>query len=216
MSIFLNSTQIREIAEENEVSYQVANLYAEYVAKAKEKNMVLNMGRTALRDSTRQKTYNAENKFMAMHGRGITFQTAEEAQKFADKVFASKVWEKHKTKHVSRTSPRIEYSNKMSRHSGMAYNSRIVLSRSGMNAYILLHELAHTNGHRHHDSTFRKCLVAFVAKFMGKEQGELLKQHFKSAGLKMSVPTAKTVKKFKDWHIYYKRAEVARCGRNNF
>jgi predicted metal-dependent hydrolase len=216
MSIFLNSNQIRAIADENEVSLQVANLYAEYVAKAKEKNMVLNMGRNTLRDSTRQKTYNAENKFMAIHGRGVVFHTVEEAQKFADKVFASKVWEKHKTNRVSRTSPRIEYSSKMTRYSGVAYSSRIVLGRNGMNAYILLHELAHTNGHRHHDSTFRKCLVAFVAKFMGKEQGALLNKHFKEAGLKMTVPTVKPVKEFKDWYAFYKRAEVARYVRNNF
>jgi predicted metal-dependent hydrolase len=216
MSIYLNSNQIREIADENEVSLRVANLYAEYVAKAKEKNMVLKMGRNTLRDSTRQKTYNAENKFMAIHGRGTTFNTVAEAQKFADKVFASKVWEKHKTNRVSSTSPRIEYSNKMTRYSGIAYSSRITLGRNGMNAYILLHELAHTNGHRHHDSTFRKCLVAFVAKFMGKEQGELLSKHFKDAGLKMTVPTVKTVKEFKDWHIMFKRMETARQIKNNY
>lgn len=216
MSIFLSINQIHEIADENEVSLRVANLYAEYVAKAKEKNMVLNMGRNTLRDSTRQKTYNAENKFMATHGRGVWFTTVEEAQKFADKVFASKVWEKHKTNRVSSTSPRIEYSNKMTRYSGMAYSNRITLGRNGMNAYILLHELAHTNGHRHHDSTFRKCLVAFVTKFMGKEQGELLNKHFKDAGLKMTVPSAKTVKEFKDWHIMFKRMENARQVKNNY
>ena len=216
MSIYLNSNQIREIADENEVSLRVANLYAEYVAKAKEKNLVLNMGRNTLRDSTRQKTYNAENKFMAIHGRGVVFHTVEEAQKFADKVFASKVWEKHKTNRVSRNSPRIEYSSKMTRYSGVAYSSRIVLGRNGMNAYILLHELAHTNGHRHHDSTFRKCLVAFVTKFMGKEKGEALKQSFKEAGLKMTVPTAKAVKEFTDWHIMFKRMENARQVKNNY
>lgn len=215
MSIFLNSDQIHAIAQDHQVSYRVADLYAEYVSKAKQKNMVLNMGRNTLRDSTRQKTYNAENKFMANHGRGVWFSTVEEAQKFADKVFASKVWEKHKTNRVSSTSPRIEYSNKMTRYSGMAYSNRIVLSRNGMNAYILLHELAHTNGHRHHDSTFRKCLVAFVTKFMGKAEGEFLKQYFKDAGLKMAVPTVKPVKEFKDWYAFYKRAAVARCARNN-
>lgn len=216
MSIFLNSDQIHAIAQEHQVSYRVADLYAEYVAKAKQKNMVLDMGRNAVRDSTRQKTYNAENKFMAMHGRGVVFHTVEEAQKFADKVFASKVWEKHKTKRVSNCSPRIEYSNKLTRYSGVAYSNRIVLGRTGMNAYILLHELAHTNGHRHHDSTFRKCLVDFVTKFMGKEQGALLKKYFKDAGLKMTTPTAKPIKEFKDWYAFYKRAEVARYARNNF
>jgi predicted metal-dependent hydrolase len=216
MSIYLNINQIREIADENEVSLRVANLYAEYVAKAKEKNMVLKMGRNTLRDSTRQKTYNAENKFMAIHGRGTIFNTVAEAQKFADKVFASKVWEKHKTNRVSGTSPRIEYSNKMTRYSGLAYSNRIVLNRNGMNAYILLHELAHTNGHRHHDSTFRKCLVAFITKFMGKEKGEALKQNFKEAGLKMTVPTVKNVKEFKDWYTMFKRMENARQIKNNF
>jgi hypothetical protein len=215
MSIFLNSDQIRKIAEDNAVSYNVANLYAEYVAKAKKKNVVLNMGRNTLRDSTQQKTYNAENKFMSKYGRGGYFSTVEEAQKFADKVFASKVWEKHKTNRVSRTSPRIEYSSKMTRYSGMAYSNHISLGRTGMNVYILLHELAHTNGHRHHDSSFRKCLVAFVAKFMGKEAGELLKKEFKDAGLKMTIPSAKPVKEFKDWYAFYKRAEVARYARNN-
>lgn len=216
MSVFLNSNQIREIAEEHEVSYRVADLYAEYVAKAKKKNLVLNMGRTTLRDSTRQKTYNAENKFMAIHGRGVYFSTVEEAQKFADKVFASKVWEKHKTTRVSNRAPTIEYSSKMIRYSGMAYSNRITLGRNGMNAYILLHELAHTNGHRHHDATFRKCLVAFITKFMGKAEGELLKKYFKEAGLKITVPAAKPVKEFKDWYTFYKRAEVARYARNNF
>lgn len=215
MSIFLNSDQIHDIAHENGVSYRVADLYADYVAKAKQKNMVLNMGRNTLRDSTRQKTYNAENKFMARHGRGVNFATVEEAQKFADKVFASNVWEKHKTNRVSPISPRIEYSNKMTRYSGMAYSNRIVLGRNGMNAYILLHELAHTNGHRHHDATFRKCLVAFVTKFMGKTEGDFLKLYFKADGLKMTVPTAKPIKEFKDWYAFYKRAEVARYARNN-
>jgi len=216
MSIYLSINQIREIADENEVSLRVANLYAEYVAKAKEKNMILKMGRNTLRDSTRQKTYNAENKFMAIHGRGVVFHTLEEAQKFADKVFASKAWEKHKTNRVSSTSPRIEYSKKMIRYSGIAYSNRIVLNRNGMNAYILLHELAHTNGHRHHDSTFRKCLVAFITKFMGKEKGEALKQSFKEAGLKMTAPTVKNVKEFKDWYTMFKRMENARQIKNNF
>lgn len=216
MPLFVSSNQIRQIADENKVSLHVANLYAEYVAKAKEKNMVLKTGRNTLRDSTRQKTYNAESKFMAIHGRGTIFNTVAEAQKFADKVFASKVWEKHKTNRVSRRSPRIEYTNKMTRYSGIAYSDRIVLSRSGMNAYILLHELAHTNGHRHHDSTFRKCLIAFVAKFMGKEQGEFLKKQFKDAGLKITVPTVKTVKEFKDWHLMFKRMENARQVKNNY
>lgn len=216
MSIFLNDEKIHAIAQEHQVSYHVADLYAEYVAKAYQKNMVLNMGRNTLRDSTRQKTYNAENKFMAAHGRGVVFHTVEEAQKFADKVFASKVWEKHKTKRVSNGSPRIEFSNKMTRYSGVAYSNRIVLSRNGMNAYILLHELAHTNGHRHHDSTFRKCLIDFVAKFMGKEYGALLKQYFKDAGLKITTPTVKPIKEFKDWYAYYQRAENARCARNNY
>jgi hypothetical protein len=216
MSIFLNSDQIRKIADDNAVSYSVANLYAEYVAKAKKKNVVLNMGRNTLRDSTQQKTYNAENKFMAKYGRGVVFHTVEEAQKFADRVFASKVWEKHKTNRVSRNSPTIEFSNKMTRYSGVAYSNRIVLSRNGMNVYILLHELAHTNGHRHHDSSFRKCLVAFITKFMGKELGEALKKEFKDAGLKMTIPIAKPVKEFKDWYTFYQRAAVARYARNNF
>jgi hypothetical protein len=210
MSIYLSINQIHQIADDNAVSLKVANLYAEYVAKANQKNMALRMGRNTFSDSTRQKTYDAESKFRSTHGRGKVFLTVEEAQKFADKVFASKVWEKYKTNAVSRTSPRIEYSNRLTRCSGVAYSNYIVLNRNGMNEYILLHELAHTNGHRHHDSTFRRCLVAFVTKFMGKEQGEFLNKQFKEAGLKMNVPTVKSVKKFKDWHIMLKRMETAR------
>lgn len=208
--IIINS-KAREIAQANNVPYTVAESYVNYLNKAAFK--ARNGGRSTYQDSTRQKTYNAENKFMRDYGRGTSFASVEEAQKFADKVFASKVWEKHKTNRVSSTSPRIEYSNKMTRFSGVAYSNRIVLGRTGMNVYILLHELAHTNGHRHHDFSFRSCLIDLVSRFMGKEHGTALKKCFKEAGLKMSVRSVGEVKPFAQWYATYERMEKARMAR---
>lgn len=205
-------TAATRIAEENNVPFYVADAYVNYLDKAAKKLRL--GGRTTYHDSTRQKTYNAENKFMREHGRGISFATVEEAQKFADKVFASKVWENHKTNRVSPNSPKIEYSNKLTRFSGVAYSNRIVLGRSGMNAYILLHELAHTNGHRHHDFSFRSCLIDLVTKFMGKEHGDALKKTFKEDGLKLSVRNVSEVKPFAEWYKTYERMEKARACRS--
>lgn len=200
-----------KIADAYNIEYDVAKAYYRYTIKASNKSR--RDGRTCYKDSTRQKTYDAENRFMRAQGWGEVFVTVEDAQRFADKVYRSAVWEKHKTSRVSPTAPKIEYSNNLNGCSGVAYRDRIVLARTGMNMYILLHELAHTNGHRHHDFSFRRCLVDLVTRFMGKEKGDHLKRCFKDAGLKMSVRNVGQVKDFTEWFKTYERMEKARAAR---
>jgi hypothetical protein len=56
-----------------------------------------------------------------------------------------------------------------------------------MNKWVVLHELAHTAGHMHHDVPFRQTLVKLISRFLGTEVAKELKRQFRARKVKMTV-----------------------------
>jgi len=141
------------------------------------------------KDSERLKVYKAEWAFQSK----ITTQSlkdVKEAQRYVDKVTGSVTYSKITTKNKGSD---IKLRAKKSHHgfgyAGMAYRSEIVLDTdTGLNIYTVLHELAHTAGHRHHGRSFRQALLKLVSRFMGTEQASLLKAEFKASKLPCGEP----------------------------
>ena len=164
------------------MDYDNAVQYAQYVEK---KTQQKKTGRTANKDSSKSKVYQAEWKFQAVYDQDAPL-TEIEAIKFVGRITKSKLWkELANGKEIY-----VEMMKDMGHHAavaGRAYGTRIKLAPRHATKYTILHELAHCAGCMHHDVTFRQKLVKLVSRFMGVEPAKQLKTEFKKAGLKMSV-----------------------------
>jgi len=158
------------------------------------------------RDSDKSKVYSAEFKYERTYGQGKKFKNLEEAQKYCDKVLASKTWKKISTAGV-RNIALAEMSG--SRTAGRAWDHNIDLNRrSGLNQYVLLHEMAHSAGNMHHDVRFRITLLKLVSRFMSSENANYLKGCFKAKKLK--VTESSNIKSPEVWKKGYDRLAAAR------
>jgi|GEM_PF-1877494 len=158
------------------------------------------------RDSDKSKVYSAEFKYERTYGQGKKFQNLEEAQKYCDKVLASKTWKKISTAGVKNIAL-AEMSG--SRTAGRAWAHNIDLNRrSGLNQYVLLHEMAHSAGNMHHDVRFRITLLKLVSRFMSSENAAYLKACFKEKKLK--VTESSNIKSPEVWKKGYDRLAAAR------
>ena len=135
------------------------------------------------RDSERTKTYRAEWDFYRTNGYGREFENIAEVQKYINKVTKSKTYRKlWQEAYESRKNKdfgaifrgtQVSVSAKQRNgagNAGLAYveENRIVLdTKTGMNEYTVLHELAHCVGHPHHGRSFRKTVVRLTSRFMG-------------------------------------------------
>lgn len=199
-----------KIAEAYNVTEEVAKAYHDYQEKINRTNR---LDGAPLQDSMRSKSYRAERMFRQKYGYGPKL-TLPEAQSLAEKVFSSSVWTTYENeKHSSKTLPTIEY-KKLKTYGGWAYHNHIVLcENNGSNVQVLLHELAHTNGHRDHHQNFRAAHVAFTREFWGKERGDYLEECYKSLKLKCTPFKAKKIKTFEQWYKGYERMKLARASR---
>lgn len=160
--------------------------YGQYVSR---RTLVVNTGRSCFRDSDKTKVYSAESSFLSMlpklGKKNIEFQSYEEAEKYKNRILASKTWQKvSKRKNVTLIKKRDMGSRTAS--AGSSWGGKIQLCpRTGLNQYVLIHELTHSAGHMHHDVGFRQCLVKLVSRFMGADAGKMLKDSFKEKKLKM-------------------------------
>jgi hypothetical protein len=158
------------------------------------------------RDSDKSKVYSAEFKYERTYGQGKKFKNLKEAQKYCDKVLASKTWKKISTGGV-RNIALAEMSG--SRTAGRAWAHNIDLNRrSGLNQYVLLHEMAHSAGNMHHDVRFRITLLKLVSRFMSSENADYLKACFKEKKLK--VTESSNIKSPEVWKKSYDRLTAAR------
>ena len=158
------------------------------------------------RDSDKSKVYSAEFKYERTYGQGKKFQNLEEAQKYCDKVLASKTWKKISTAGVKNIAL-AEMTG--SRTMGRAWSHNIDLNRrSGLNQYVLLHEMAHSAGNMHHDVRFRITLLKLVSRFMSSENADYLKACFKEKKLK--VTESSNIKSPEVWKKGYDRLAAAR------
>jgi hypothetical protein len=144
------------------MSDELAVKYSAYYAK---KTKMKKTGRTANKDSSQK-----------------------EVQKFFKRVVNSKTYEKLRG---DTTKPDLSFMKDMggySRTAGRAWRHNVTLSPStGMNKYVVLHELAHTTGNMHHDVSFRQDLIKLVSRFLGVDCAKGLKKEFKEKKLKMTI-----------------------------
>lgn len=165
------------------------------------------------RDTERTKTYRAEWAFYDTNGYGREFNSIAEVQKYVNKITKSKtyrkLWQeayesrKHKDFGAIFRGTQVSVAPKKRNgagNAGIAYveNNHIVLdTKTGMNEYTVLHELAHCVGHPHHGRSFRRTLVKLVSRFMGTEVANALKVEFKQRKLPYGEP--RKPKTFDQW-----------------
>ena len=158
------------------------------------------------RDSEKTKTYNAEWKLENEHPELIgPLNEFKDVEKFVKQVTASKTWEKVSRYHGK---VRVVQSRNMggrAAYMGRSHGSWIEISPAfDFNKYIVLHELAHSAGYRHHHVTFRQTLLKLVSRFLGRETATILKSNFKEQGLRVTPSKPKSPVA---WLEFSRRAE---------
>jgi len=73
---------------------------------------------------------------------------------------------------------------------------------------VVLHELAHTAGHMHHDVGFRQTLVKLISRFLGTDVAKELKRQFRSRKIKMTV--SQTIQSPGKWLENYRKMAAMR------
>lgn len=209
--VYISSRKEDELVEQYGVSYDVIDSYKKYLGRLHNKNFNAERGRAAFSDSTKQKTYDAENLLRAMRGTMGPIDQ-EKADRVARDIFESPEWQKYgNLNSASKVVPPITF--RRMRMRGLAYYSRITINPDcGATMHTLLHELAHTAGHRHHDIGFRICLVAFMKRY-DPAHGALLERIYKDRGLKMRVPKVKEPQDFGTWLKKYQHMQMVRANR---
>ncbi len=192
---------------DKEYPYKEYNLYLKRHRKAQNKG-------EGSKDSERHKVYKAEWAFQSK----ITNEPLKDvkaAQRFADKVTSSVAYSKICTqRHGGDIKLRAKKGSNGYGYAGMAYRSEIVLGvNNGLNIYTVLHELAHTAGHRHHGRSFRQALLKLVSRFIGTKEAALLKAEFKA--LKLPCGEARKPLTYDNWIAKRERILCARTKRES-
>ena len=203
----------------------IEDQYNEYLRNHQNKQ---NRGQRG-RDSERLKTYRAEWAFQDINGSGRQFESIEQVQKYINKITKSKTYTKlwldaYETRQnydvgaiLRGTSISVAAKKRNGAgNAGVAYVSQnhIVLdTKTGMNEYTVLHELAHCLGHAHHGRSFRQALVKLVSRFMGADVAKSLKSEFKNS--KLSYGDARKPMTFDQWIASKNRMEKMRNANAN-
>lgn len=164
------------------LGWDEAHQYSNYVGK---KNRVKKTGKTANKDSSRSKVYQAEWKFQDTYDTEGSM-SFEQAVKYVDRVTKSKLW-KELNDGPKEIFVEMMKEMKYAATAGRAYGYKIQLAPKHATKYVILHELAHCAGFMHHDIGFRQTIVKLVSRFMGVQAAKALKNEFKANGLKMTI-----------------------------
>ena len=192
---------------------QLKMRYQTYLLKHEAKQ---NRGAKYSRDTEKTKTYRAEWAFQS-RAEIADFQDVKEAQKFAKKIYKSKTWQKLWKRSVNldvsrimAMSPRVVGMSRRSKTmSGYTDGNTVTLCPiTGMNKYVLLHELAHCLGHMHHGRSFRQCVLSLVGAFMGAKEKKILKEEFKKKKLACGEP--RKPMSYENWVASVRRMEKVR------
>ena len=174
--------------------------YSDYFAK---KSRQIKTGRlqNSFVDSGRNKVYKSEWATEAKFPECKQSMTEKEITKFFKRVVKSKTYQTLSEKGCIKQ-PTLEFMktvNYNARIAGQATSGgRIRLQPScGMNKWVVLHELAHSIGHMHHDVPFRQALLKLISRFLGVEVAKELKRQFRKNKVKMTV--SQTIKSPEKW-----------------
>ena len=168
------------------------------------------------RDSEMTKTYRAEWTFQS-RAEISDFKDIKEAQRFAKKLYKTKTWSKLWKKSVDDDVSRIfngtpdvvAMKSRSKTMSGYTNGRTVTLCPvTGMNKYVLLHELAHCLGHMHHGRSFRQCVLSLVGAFMGAKEKKILKEEFKKKKLACGEP--RKPMSYENWVASVRRMEKIR------
>jgi hypothetical protein len=206
----LSNDQVENLYNTKGWSYVEIAKYDQYLnrqAKIKRRG-----GRSAYKDSEKSKVYSAERNFLYAYekigGTVKKFANYKEAERYMKQVMSSVAWKKLTTnRHIDLIEKRDMGGRTAT--SGLAWGHQIQLCpRTGLNQYVLLHEMAHCAGHMHHDLSFRVALVKLVSRFMSAKAGVGLKKSFRLNGLRMHRKT--TVMTPEKWLTSYRKMEQIR------
>ena len=152
------------------MGHDLAMKYADYWSK-KQKAIKTGRLQNSYVDSGRNKVYKSEWATEAKFPEVKKSMTEKEITKFFKRVVKSKTYQTLSEKGSS--NPRLEFMKTVkynARIAGQATYGMVRLQPScGMTKWVVLHELAHTAGHMHHDVPFRQTLVKLISRFLGTE-----------------------------------------------
>ena len=172
----------------NKMGNDLANKYANYVSKKLRQQKTGRLQNSYV-DSGRNKVYKSEWATEAKFPECKQSMSEKEITKFFKRVVKSKTYQTLSEK--GNSNPSLEFMkivNYNARIAGQATRGKIRLQPScGMNKWVVLHELAHTAGHMHHDVPFRQTLVKLISRFLGVEVAKELKRQFRKNKVKMTV-----------------------------
>ena len=203
----ISSTDAYQMAV-GKMGHDLAMKYADYFSK-KQKAIKTGRLQNSYVDSGRNKVYKSEWATEAKFPECKQSMSEKEITKFFKRVVKSKTYQTLSEK--GNSNPSLEFMktvNYNARIAGQATYGRLRLQPScGMNKWVVLHELAHTAGHMHHDLPFRQTLVKLISRFLGTEVAKELKRQFREHKVKMSV--SQTIKSPEKWlDDYYKMAAM--------
>ena len=183
----ISSTDAYQMAV-GKMGHDLAMKYADYFSK-KQKAIKTGRLQNSYVDSGRNKVYKSEWATEAKFPEVKKSMTEKEITKFFKRVVKSKTYQTLSEK--GNSNPSLEFMktvNYNARIAGQATYGKIRLQPScGMNKWVVLHELAHTAGHMHHDVPFRQTLVKLISRFLGTEVAKELKRQFRARKVKMTV-----------------------------
>ena len=192
------------------MGHDLAMKYADYFAK-KQKAIKTGRLQNSYVDSGRNKVYKSEWATEAKFPEVKKSMTEKEITKFFKRVVKSKTYQALSEK--GNSNPSLEFMktvNYNARIAGQATYGKVRLQPScGMNKWVVLHELAHTAGHMHHDVPFRQALVKLISRFLGTEVAKELKRQFRQRKVKMNV--SQTIKSPEKWLEDYNKMAAMRA-----
>jgi hypothetical protein len=194
------------------MGHELANKYADYFAK-KQKAIKTGRLQNSYVDSGRNKVYKSEWATEAKFPECKQSMSEKEITKFFKRVVKSKTYQTLSEK--GNSNPRLEFMKTVkynARIAGQATYGMVRLQPScGMTKWVVLHELAHTAGHMHHDVPFRQALVKLISRFLGTEVAKELKRQFRQRKVKMNV--SQTIKSPEKWLQDYNKMAALRAKR---
>ena len=183
----ISSTDAYQMAV-GKMGHDLAMKYADYFS-TKQKTIKTGRLHNSYVDSGRNKVYKSEWATEAKFPECKQSMSEKEITKFFKRVVKSKTYQTLSEK--GNSNPSLEFMktvNYNARIAGQATYGKIRLQPScGMNKWVVLHELAHTAGHMHHDVPFRQTLVKLISRFLGVEVAKELKRQFRKNKVKMTV-----------------------------
>ena len=190
---FTNSTDAYQAAVKI-MGHDYANKYANYWSK---KNKTIKSGKSAFKDSGRQKTYNAEFAAIAEYKNKYPESTKfkrlnwKQSERYFKKIAKSKTYKslcvKEDASRYGRLTPTLELAHFRGATAGQATWYGTMRLQQNNCPYTIIHEFAHLCGNMHHDIGFRRDVIKLASVFIGKEFGNQLKKEFKDAKLKITT-----------------------------